>query len=198
MITCSNCDFHISTLICDICSKESKTDISFCKECSKIHMTNKKYENHAFHALKMISHDVCCNCNLNTSKFRCLDCPVSDQYYCLGCSIVHTKVKITRNHTLIVLEVNKTSITTIQRIYRYLRDFTPLFEFQEVIKSYSIGTVSVEKIIMYSFGIVLSVVLFYLSRSFFGRNASSIITVVSAILLLRFIQKRQKNVFIKF
>lgn len=101
--TCSNCDCRVAKKIClDLPSGENL----FCLDCAEYHLRIKKFKTHRFE--DYISKDghgagkehTCGNCEENLAKFVCDSCEDECKYLCLGCSMLHTKVKIYRNHKM--------------------------------------------------------------------------------------------------
>jgi hypothetical protein len=105
MLLCSNCDSDTSRFRCVEC------DSPFCEECSRIHVKVKNFRTHAIEPLAE-DHCVnrkCCNCEEQDSKFYCKDCGDDDKYLCVGCSVLHPKIKSFRGHNVAAL--NRSSFT---------------------------------------------------------------------------------------
>lgn len=98
--TCTNCDCRVAKKMClDLPTGENL----FCLDCAEYHLRIKKFKTHRFE--DYISKDdgagqerTCGNCEESLAKFVCDTCEDECKYLCLGCSILHTKVKIYRNH----------------------------------------------------------------------------------------------------
>ena len=45
---------------------------------------------------------LCSNCECSRSEYSCLDCPVLERNFCISCCDLHTKVKSTKDHRLIL------------------------------------------------------------------------------------------------
>jgi hypothetical protein len=193
MIICNECEFASAIIECETCKGIIK-DCFFCKECSRIH--NRKCDDtHIFK--KLIQQNFfCSNCETNTSKFLCLDCPLTDQNLCFDCSIYHPKVKATRNHRVRQKCINNEApplLSYKQRLtalYRNLLATTPISEFLEVLE---IDIPLPDFIPIQCIMIFAGIAIFFLTRRLMGDNSSSVLTIIGSIVLLRFIQQRQKG-----
>lgn len=193
MIVCNYCEFASAIFECETC-KLSNKDCFFCKKCSKIHRN--EYEvTHLFE--KLIQQNcLCSNCDINTAKFLCLDCPLVEQNFCFECSIYHPKVKATRNHRIRQKEITDKSFPLLsnqQRVIILYRNFlamTPISEFLEVLE---IDIPLPDFIPIQGVVIFTGIAMFFLARRLMGNNGTSALTIVGAVVLLRFIQQRQNG-----
>jgi hypothetical protein len=193
MIVCIECEFASAIIECETCTGINK-NYFFCKECSRLH--NKRCDNtHIFK--KLIQHKILCsNCETNISKFFCLDCPLIDQNLCFDCSIYHPKVKATRNHRVRLKDIINEApplLSCKQRVTVFYRNFlamTPISEFLEVLEI----DIPIPDFIPIQFIIIFTwIAIFFLTRRLIGNNGSSVLTIIGSIVLLRFIQQRQKG-----
>lgn len=95
---CYNCDIASAKYRCLQCpTKES----AFCVDCKEIHNRTKGCSSHTFCEI-VKKKNVCNNCETSEAKFICKDCDESSKYLCLGCSVIHPKIKAFRGHTVIL------------------------------------------------------------------------------------------------
>lgn len=67
-----------------------------------MHCKVKAYKGHEFTELpKHVI--VCANCEASESKFVCRDCDDANKYLCVGCSVIHPKIKAFRNHNVMAI-----------------------------------------------------------------------------------------------
>jgi hypothetical protein len=107
---CSNCEgLRTPTLLCTHCNSP------FCEDCSLYHPKVKAFKGHTNFepytppASQASKKRVCSNCEEDEAKFECSACPPEDSLFCMGCSIVHPKVKAFRGHTLDTLNTEPSS-----------------------------------------------------------------------------------------
>jgi hypothetical protein len=97
----------------------------FCCECKDLHLKMKQFKTHRFEDFIQKFYDPsknggnsrkCCNCEESLCKFVCLNClkeeKEDDCYLCLGCSILHPKIKSFRNHNVVIINNNKGEMTS--------------------------------------------------------------------------------------
>lgn len=102
MILCSNCDIEAASYKCSQCPPN---ECAFCAECKGLHSQIKAFRGHQFADLpKQVV--LCSNCEQSESKFICRDCDESNKNLCLGCSVIHPKIKAFRNHNVMQLSGN--------------------------------------------------------------------------------------------
>lgn len=110
---CENCECSVSNYQCLDCSssltnldQQGRSFSLFCSECSSLHCKLRQFKNHRMKDL-LIDFDEkrrkCCNCEESRCKFFCLECGENERYLCLGCSVIHPKIKAFRNHRVIVI-----------------------------------------------------------------------------------------------
>lgn len=181
---CTNCEFAVATLKCVNCPDSVSL---FCKECSTIHTKVKQSRTHTFTNYKAnVTKRICCNCDSEVSRYVCSNCSENDKFLCVGCSIIHPKVKTFRGH--IVSPINNT-------------------QEQETIISWSNLT---RKSISETFGEVLEIVLIRLDNlnedilhgSYSDSNYWKAILIIFSILslflgIMRFLFGR-RSVFVSF
>ena len=203
MVLCSNCEFASATGECDDC-RSSHRDSLFCCSCRDLHLRSRKNLNHIFREIPRQNY-LCSNCEFSAAKFSCLDCPSEEKYYCLGCSILHPKVKATRNHRIYRDDEiegtdtlpNQSSLTWTQRATIFIRNFTkvtPISEFLEVLYFFDFPNLNyplITVILPFFCAIAGS---FLLARRYIGKNGSSYITIIVTVALLRYIQTRPKSI----
>lgn len=198
MIICSNCEFAFATVKCEQCANASSSAF-FCHQCSHLHLKVKECQYHIFQKSDQQNY-LCSNCEASTAKFHCLDCTSSEeQNYCLGCSIIHPKVKVTRNHrviqnNLIDSTTGLPNLSLRQRkniFFSNLRSITPICEFIEVLNFYDFPPENLFiPLVLVGAALLL---IFFFARNVIGKTGSSIATVIGAIAFLRFAQDRQNK-----
>lgn len=198
MVLCSNCEFAFATAECDTCKNASQNSL-FCDTCRSLHCEIEENRRHVFSEIVQRSSS-CSNCEFSASKFYCLDCPVRDQNYCLGCSIFHPKVKATRNHRIVCYESEGvfapalSSVSLLQKARIFCRDLstvTPVAEFLEVLQFFEAPSVNISFIFM-ALLFIAGLALLLFARRVIGKNGSSFLTIVGTVCLLRFLQTRPK------
>ena len=105
---CSNCEFVEACMKCIDCCNESDINNSiFCNECSDLHKQIKIYKAHELVKYSIAEERnrivICENCDQQPAKFLCMKCPEKSNYFCGGCSIIHTKIKAYRDHITLPL-----------------------------------------------------------------------------------------------
>ena len=204
MILCSNCEFASATSECDTCSNDSK-EYLFCQNCRLLHLGTKGNFNHVFHDKNLLQNCLCSNCEISASKYSCLDCPVNDQNYCLGCSILHPRVKATRNHRIVRNEnrVDNRCVSNLQlssllqnmcNFGRNCLTMTPISEFIEVLTFFDFPITNSPILRLMLPMMISGIGFFVFARRFIGRNSSSYLIIICTVALLRYIQTRPKSV----
>jgi len=105
---CYNCDVGSAQFKCVHCPE---SECLFCSECRGLHTKIKAYRTHQFAALPKKS-IICTNCESSESKYICRECDDSSKYMCVGCSLIHPKIKAFRNHNVIPIDGASTSPST--------------------------------------------------------------------------------------
>ena len=105
MLLCSNCENAIATFKCNSCADD---DAPLCSDCTALHSKIKAFKHHRFSIVAKESFS-CSNCESAVAKFICRSCPAtaSDRYLCLGCSVIHPKVKAFRDHVIVIMEAKE-------------------------------------------------------------------------------------------
>jgi hypothetical protein len=200
MVLCCNCEFASATLSCNVCSPHEEK--VYCGKCSDLHLGVMIHSSHSFSVIPQES-NLCSNCEYSTAKFSCLDCPLTEQNYCLACSITHPKIKATRNHRIYssnCAEDESISLSLIQKFKPSIRTvlaMTPIAEFIEVLNFFDSP---IRKFQLSSQVIVCgvaSVGLLLLLRRTIGYSGSSALTIFGTLCLLWYVQKRRKSISIK-
>jgi hypothetical protein len=200
MVLCCNCEFASATLSCTVCSPGEKKD--FCGRCSDLHLGVMMHSNHSFSVIIQES-NLCSNCEYSTAKFSCLDCPLTEQNFCLACSITHPKIKATRNHRVYrsnCEEDESISLSLIQKFkpsIRMVLAMTPIAEFVEVLHFFDSPVRKFQLSTQVIFCAVASVGLLLLLRRTIGHSGSSALTIFGTLCLLWYVQKRQKSITVK-
>ena len=104
---CSNCEFKSVAKECVQCRE------SYCSDCAVFHCKLKPFKSHVLRDAERLSfppakiRPLCTNCDVAAAKFRCKDCGGKKRacLFCLGCSVIHPKVKPTIGHKLEALAV---------------------------------------------------------------------------------------------
>ena len=202
MILCCHCEYAPATHQCTVCHTSNNEGL-FCCSCSKLHQHSKDNSGHSFVDLPQTS-SLCSNCDHSQAKFYCLDCPPNVGNFCLGCSIIHPKVKATRNHRVHLSidkeipseDVSRYSFSLFgapKRLIRFILQMTPIAEFSDVLQFFEVPVHAMHfSTFMAVCGGVIFV-LYFLLRRFVGRNVSSVFTIIGTVCLLRFLQGRQKK-----
>ena len=202
MILCCHCAYAPATRRCTVCNT-SNDEGFFCRDCSKLHQHSKDDSGHSFVDVPHTS-SLCSNCDHSQAKFYCIDCPPNVGNFCLGCSIIHPKVKATRNHR-VNLSIDKEILSENVSRYTfslfgaprlligYILQLTPIAEFSDVLQFFEIPihTMQFSTLITICGGVIFC--LHHLLRRYMGRNVSSVLTIIGTVCLLRFLQGRQKK-----
>ena len=100
---CENCESRSPNWKCIDCIQ------IICGECKGLHSKIKAFRDHNFEKYEEPQEEVriCCNCEEVEAKFQCNTCLLSDQFYCLGCSLFHTKIKGNRHHILMPTQTRR-------------------------------------------------------------------------------------------
>ena len=203
MILCSNCEFARATSECNTCLGNGHEHL-FCKNCQLLHLHVKKNSNHVFHAILQKNY-LCSNCEISISKYSCLDCPKSEQNYCLVCSILHPKVKATRNHRMMCNESegeddsgsDTSFLFLLQKIFLFGRScltMTPIHEFIEVLTFFEFP-INNSRLCTVIFSLILVAAgILLVAPRFIGKNSSSYFIIICTVAFLRYVQTRQKSV----
>ena len=202
MILCCHCEYAPATRRCTVCHT-SNNEGFFCCSCSNLHQRSKDNSDHSFVDVSQSS-SLCSNCDHSQAKFYCLDCPPNVGNFCLGCSIIHPKVKATRDHR-VHLSIDKeipsedgsrysfSLFGAPKLLIRGILQLTPIAEFSDVLQFFEvpIHTMQFSTLMIMSGGAIFC--LHLLLRRFVGRNVSSVFTIIGTVSLLRFLQGRQKK-----
>lgn len=73
----------------------------FSSDCCQVRSKSENCSSRA--AEVMPESESCCNCESTSVEYSCLDCPLEEKTYCHGCSEIHQKVKVTRNHRIVLI-----------------------------------------------------------------------------------------------
>jgi hypothetical protein len=142
MILCCRCEYAPANRRCTVCHTSNDEGL-FCYDCSKLHQHSTDFSGHSFVDVPQTS-SLCSNCDHSQAKFYCLDCPPNIGNFCLGCSIIHPKVKATRNHR-VHLSIDKgipeenvsgyslSVFGTPKLLIRNILQMTPIVEFSDVL-----------------------------------------------------------------
>lgn len=203
MILCSNCEFARAASECSTCLDNGHEHL-FCKNCQLLHLHVKKNSNHVFRTILQKNY-LCSNCEISISKYSCLDCPKSEQNYCLGCSILHPKVKATRNHRIMCNQsegeddsVSDKSFTfLIQKTFLLGRNcltMTPIYDFIEVLTFFEFPINSTRLCTVIFSLVLIAVGILLVAPRFIGKNSSSYFIIICTVALLRYVQTRSKSI----
>lgn len=96
---CNNCDIGPAQFKCMQCVSN---ECLFCSECKAVHCKIKAFKHHEFTQLPKQS-IICTNCETSESKFICRECDDANKYLCVGCSVIHPKIKAFRNHHIMAM-----------------------------------------------------------------------------------------------
>lgn len=102
MVTlCGNCEKEIAVSKCLQC----ENSLAFlCSPCQALHLQIKQFRHHKLEPLSPSEvNGLCRNCESSPVKFVCKQCGEEDRYLCLGCSVLHPKIKAFRSHVLLPL-----------------------------------------------------------------------------------------------
>ena len=94
---CSNCDVASAVYKCQQCPQ---AESEFCEACMKLHTKVKAYRDHSFELIRK-ELVLCGNCEESEAKFVCRQCGDSCKYLCVGCSVMHPKIKAFRGHQVV-------------------------------------------------------------------------------------------------
>lgn len=201
MVLCCNCEFASATLSCNVCSPLSVKKV-FCKRCGDLHVDEIIHSSHSFSVITQDS-NLCSNCEYSIAKFSCLDCPITEQNYCLACSITHPKIKATRNHRIYRSNCDDDESITLSLIQKFkpsmrtVLAMTPIAEFVEVLHFFDLPVINFQLSTQILFCGGASVGLLLFLRRTIGQSGSSALTIFGTLCLLWYIQKRQKSISVK-
>lgn len=102
---CGNCDAHPALWRCLQCDKDVS---ALCAECVTLHSKTKAFREHTVVPLRPTKAETCRNCEETVSKFECTTCGEANKYLCLGCSLIHPKIKQFRGHVVHPLDEGET------------------------------------------------------------------------------------------
>ena len=198
MSLCSVCDFSSAVLVCSDCKVRNEVNL-FCVRCSESHL--ERNSNHCM--IEYVKRKVMCsNCESTRAKFCCKDCPVEVQNFCLGCSIIHPKVKASRNHRIYLIDNDDEEdfVLTSFSFYSLIdacnpkfwksHEMTPIAEFLDVMKFFDFPARGFQFLI---FSTVIVALFFLGLRRTIGNFGFSTLTVAGTIAVLRFIRSRQSR-----
>jgi len=100
---CGNCEYKTAQKRCNECSE------LFCIDCASFHSKVKQFRTHKsfsdYTPPAPAAAILCSNCDAGPGKFECSDCKRCGNpfYFCLGCSVIHSKLKVFQNHALLPL-----------------------------------------------------------------------------------------------
>ena len=111
---CSNCDICAAVYECKQCIDGSRL---FCEQCMTIHVKVKPFKEHTFQRLqKRVI--LCNNCDSSQAKYVCRECDESCRYLCVGCSVIHPKIKAFRGHMVTALASDGNSSSAINHLLK--------------------------------------------------------------------------------
>lgn len=104
METCSKCELRDAERVCHECEEV------FCEDCALFHPKIKAYRGHDLFKYEPreranLDAKLCWNCEEQTAKFQCKDCPPKESHFCNGCSIVHPTVRAFKGHHVDVMMI---------------------------------------------------------------------------------------------
>lgn len=102
---CFNCDFQPAVFQCITCPSTQLLQTLYCADCKDYHIQLKANKNHEMKAYKcQLNTRKCNNCDIESAKFKCMNCDLSNCDLCNGCSILHGKIKQYRSHIILPIE----------------------------------------------------------------------------------------------
>jgi hypothetical protein len=190
---CSNCEFAEASLLCSTCAAEEGN--LFCASCGEIHLKVKKFRDHRLEKYEVAAKVlICCNCDEVVAKFRCMDCIDGDNLFCTGCSLLHPKVKATRNHRLVTAEYSEDLSTRVSvgkiDIFRAVKDVLSFMSNMDVVGSFDELPPNTKNYA--GVGVIIVVfVIFFTIRQLVGRDGASVLTLLVGIFLMRWMQMKK-------
>lgn len=222
---CSNCEFVEACMKCIECFNQTGLSNSiFCNECSDLHKNVKIYKSHQLvkysNAEERNRIVICENCDQQPAKFICMKCPEKSQYFCGGCSIMHTKIKSFRDHITLPLgariqplsNIGNNNNNTIRR--QPMSDIPTTSTFSD---SNNIITLVYENILSIlnkicslldipidfesyrhqnikdtGYGIIIALIIYTLSKLLLGRYGTGI-SIIGTIMVWRIFVKYERN-----
>ena len=197
MTLCSMCEFSSAVLICSDCKVRNELHL-FCVRCGESHIRTSSNHCLVDYVKKKL---LCSNCDSSWAKFRCRDCPPEVQSFCLGCSIIHPKVKASRDHRIYLIDNDDEDFALTgfsfyslfeacnPRLWK-LHEKTPIAEFLDVMKFFDFPAGGYQFLI---FSTVIVALFFLGLRRTIGHFGFSTLTVAGTIGVLRFIRSRQSR-----
>lgn len=221
---CSNCDFVEACMKCIDCNNESDiTNSIFCNDCSDLHKQIKIYKGH-----KLVKYSIaeernriiiCQNCDQQPAKFLCMKCQEKSNYFCGGCSIMHTKVKAFRDHITLPLGT-RPPISAISNVGKPTIRRPPMSDMptlSTLSDSNNIVTIIYEHLITFlnrmfssldipidfesyrhnnvkdtGYGIVIALIIYTCSKLLFGKYGTGI-SIIGTVMVWRLFVKYEKG-----
>lgn len=121
ILICKNCDFNYASKICIQCANDNS---SFCVDCSILHSKLKCFKGHNFDDVIIQKLRICSNCESSEAKFECNICLDPENCFCSACSILHSKIKAYRSHSLVSIAKDYSSTISTSHSNVFIRLFS--------------------------------------------------------------------------
>lgn len=165
---CDNCDIRTANWQCLTCPSNLSR---LCEDCLSLHKRTKSFRNHKLEPLPQPKvAQICRNCDQNPSKFECTSCGVEDKYLCMGCSVMHGKIKQFRGHRVIPLETSSSdaiSVVSSDEEPHFLMNFCIRMLEDHVERSLQ-PRWTTDWLLSFSFISILCIIYFVLTKRFCG------------------------------
>jgi hypothetical protein len=77
---------------------------------------------------------ICYNCESEVAKFSCQNCKAPENFFCVGCSILHPKIKLFRNHSISPIENTESENIDINK---YLSNYSNYATFEDFAEGFN-------------------------------------------------------------
>jgi hypothetical protein len=194
MELCTNCD---AAAACYRCKNCPLLESLFCETCLNFHIKVKASRDHTFETLQRKAL-TCANCDSSGAKFACRQCEESSRYFCVGCSVIHPKIKQFRGHEVVALQTQQSAdipFRSTGHVPQNLKDLSATLAHAIDVAYYNFTNLSwTDARLWQTLAIVLIITLAYyvVVRTFFAKY-SSIVNIAVAIALYQWFQSTKLN-----
>jgi hypothetical protein len=189
MELCTNCD---AATACYRCKNCPPLESLFCETCMNFHTKVKASRDHTFETLERQALS-CANCDGSGAKFACRQCAEPSRYFCVGCSVIHPKIKQFRGHEVVALQTQRSADIPFRsggRVPQNLKDLSATLAQAIDVAYYNFTNLSwTDARLWQTLAILLIITLAYyvVVRTFFAKY-SSVVNIAVAIALYQWFQ----------
>jgi hypothetical protein len=156
------------------------------------HTKVKASRDHTFETLERQALS-CANCDGSGAKFACRQCAEPSRYFCVGCSVIHPKIKQFRGHEVVALQTQRSADIPFRsggRVPQNLKDLSATLAQAIDVAYYNFTNLSwTDARLWQTLAILLIITLAYyvVVRTFFAKY-SSVVNIAVAIALYQWFQ----------